>query len=113
MRAQGRAHDEAELEGEGPGLVVDVAPVIRGLSADLRRGHDRAALAAAFHDAIAEMVAEVCLRLAGTTGVRTVGLTGGVFDWPGFRSYWRDALRRDIFDPGFIETFERMNDLDD
>ena len=43
----------------------------------------------------------------------TYGFTGGVFDWPGFRSYWREELRRDIFDPGFIETFERMNDLND
>jgi len=65
--------------GDDRPLRIDSAPVIRGLVDSLRRGHDPAAVALAFHDAVAEMIATVCARLAARTGLTTVGLSGGVF----------------------------------
>jgi hydrogenase maturation protein HypF len=57
--------------------VLDPAPLLRGMITRRRAGADRAALAAAFHDAVADAVAAVVGQVAGP--VRLVGLTGGVF----------------------------------
>jgi len=57
-------------------IVVDPAPVIRGLVAGLRSGHRVADLALAFHVAVADVIAVLAERLADG---RPVALTGGVF----------------------------------
>ena len=59
------------------GRVLDPAPVLRALVDGLRAGVAPGTLALAFHDAVADAVAEVVTRVAGP--VRLVGLTGGVF----------------------------------
>jgi len=63
----------------GSDAVLDYRPVIRGLVDGLRAGvpHDR--LARLFHEAVAEAVAECVAMIAAESGVRVVGLTGGVF----------------------------------
>ncbi len=64
---------------EGEPVVFDAAPVIRVIVEDLRRGAAAEAIAARFHAGVAGMIAELAERFAKRTGVRTVGLTGGVF----------------------------------
>lgn len=58
---------------------IDAAPVIRGLSADAHRGAAPGHIAAAFHEAVAHMIADVTVRLSRQTGIGHVALTGGVF----------------------------------
>ena len=58
---------------------IDAAPVIRGLSADAQRGEAPGHIAAAFHEAVAHMIADITARLSQQTGIRHVALTGGVF----------------------------------
>lgn len=61
----------------GADAMIDPAPMVRAMVAALRDGVPPAALAAGFHRAVADAVAELVCRVAGPT--RLVGLTGGVF----------------------------------
>ncbi|WP_165986465.1 carbamoyltransferase HypF [Streptomyces sp. YIM 98790] len=62
-----------------PPLVLDPAPVLRAVVADLRGGVPREVIAARFHRGLAAAVVAVCGRARRRTGVTTVALTGGVF----------------------------------
>ncbi|MFI5953076.1 carbamoyltransferase HypF [Cryptosporangium sp. NPDC051539] len=53
--------------------------LVRGILAAVANGHDRAELALGFHHALAAGTADVVVELAAARGVRTVGLSGGVF----------------------------------
>jgi hydrogenase maturation protein HypF len=57
--------------------VIDPGGMVRAMVSGLRGGVEPAVLAAGFHQAVADAVARVVTLVAGE--VRTVGLTGGVF----------------------------------
>lgn len=63
------------LEGE----VMDPAPLIAALVADLRRGERIPALAARFHNTLAEMILSVCRKVRVSSGCEDVALSGGVW----------------------------------
>lgn len=60
-----------------PDGVIDPTPMVLAIVAALRSGTPPAVLAAGFHRAVANAVADVVTRVAGP--VRLAGLTGGVF----------------------------------
>ena len=42
----------------------------------------------------------------------TYGFVGGYFSRPEFHEYWRSgSMRKDVFDPSFIQAFEEANEL--
>ncbi len=59
--------------------VLQVAPVIRAVVADVRSGIPPAVIAAKFHNGLALMIRDVCLRLREEGGLNEVALSGGVF----------------------------------
>jgi hydrogenase maturation protein HypF len=60
-----------------PDGVIDPLTMVTAMVAEMRAGVEAGLLAASFHHAVAESVADVLGRVAGD--IRLVGLTGGVF----------------------------------
>jgi hydrogenase maturation protein HypF len=64
---------------DDPVATVQVAHLVRSVTEDLLRGTAVPVLAARFHNALADMVLDVCSRLRDRHGLGTVALSGGVF----------------------------------
>jgi hydrogenase maturation protein HypF len=85
IELEGLAESAADFGGPRPSLpltvradgVIDPATLVQTIVSALRAGTPPALLAAAFHEAVADTVAQVVAAVAGA--VRLVGLTGGVF----------------------------------
>ena len=58
---------------------IDPIPLFRALAGDLRSGRDKGEAAFIFHLTVAEMVKQVCLRLRRENAIKTVALSGGVW----------------------------------
>lgn len=75
----------ADTEEEGRygfdlnGDIVDAAPVVQRVVADLRAGESAGKISARFHNGIADMVVRVCTRERGRQGLNQVVLSGGVW----------------------------------
>ncbi|MBU8921461.1 MAG: carbamoyltransferase HypF [Bacteroidales bacterium] len=64
---------------EGEPVLIDGAPIIKGIVDDLMDGIAGKDIAAAFHLCVADMIVEMATRLAVENGCREVVLSGGVF----------------------------------
>jgi hydrogenase maturation protein HypF len=58
---------------------IDAAPVLQAIVDDMRRGCAPGPIAASFHQAVAELIADTADRLREATGIERVALSGGVF----------------------------------
>ena len=58
---------------------IDPSPMIQGIVADVRQGVSKGCMSARFHNTIAEIVLDVCLRIRGDHHVSEVVLSGGVW----------------------------------
>ena len=67
------------IEEQGDLSVVRLRALFEGLLDDLRRGATRSDMSARFHRTVADIVLEMCRRLAAETGIARVALSGGVF----------------------------------
>jgi hydrogenase maturation protein HypF len=68
-----------ELTDHDAVVVAEPAPVIRDIVADRARHVGVDFIAGAFHRGVADMIAEMCIRLRERSGITTVALSGGVF----------------------------------
>jgi hydrogenase maturation protein HypF len=73
-RDEGGSYAVSVLDGK-----VQVGELIRAVTDDLLRGTAVPVLAARFHNALADVVLEVCGQLREQHGLETVALSGGVF----------------------------------
>jgi hydrogenase maturation protein HypF len=85
------------LERVGGLLVYDPRPTLSALLAGRAAGRAVGTLAAAFHETIAEVTRELCADAAAATGIRTVCLSGGVFQNRRLASALLRRLERDGF----------------
>jgi len=60
-------------------IIIDQEPVLRDIIQDLKAGVPIAIISAKFHNAVAEMVSEVCCLIRERDGLSKVALSGGVF----------------------------------
>ena len=79
-------------------LVADPGPVLAAAVRDVLDGRPSALVAARFHGAVARAVLEVARHVRDTESIRTVGLTGGVFQNAVVTAMCVRLLRRDGFD---------------
>jgi hydrogenase maturation protein HypF len=79
LEAIADATDVSSYAFEVQGGLVNAAPVIRRVVDDVMRHRNRATISARFHNAVANMIAEVCGRIRETHRLQTVALSGGVF----------------------------------
>ncbi|MDQ2887958.1 MAG: carbamoyltransferase HypF [Chloroflexota bacterium] len=63
----------------GSPLLLDVTPLIRAIVQDIQRGIPAPQIAAKFHYTIAQLLAEACRQASERTQIRSVALSGGVF----------------------------------
>jgi hydrogenase maturation protein HypF len=90
-------------------LVYDPRPTLRALLEGVAAGRAVGPLAAAFHETIAEVTRELVAAAAAETGLRTVCLSGGVFQNRRLASTLLRRLRRDGFEV-FINRRVPVND---
>lgn len=67
-----------DLVGSEP-IVIDTAPLIRAIVAAVRAGVPAAVIAGRFHNTLAGLMVQLSRHLRQETGLRTVALSGGVF----------------------------------
>lgn len=78
VRGDTRYHFDVRPSDTGP-LTADPAPLLAAIIADLDDGVPPGRIARAFHDAVADLVAELCVAARERHGLETVALSGGVF----------------------------------
>jgi hydrogenase maturation protein HypF len=67
------------VSGNG-GMILDARPIVAAVVKDLRRGRPVGVVAGRFHRTMAAATLEVCRAIRGSTGLRRVCLSGGVFN---------------------------------
>lgn len=68
-----------DWEGNAPPYRIAVAPLVRGVAGDVRRGVPPGVISARFHATLIAMFTELTRKIAREYGIRRVALSGGVF----------------------------------
>ena len=76
VEAGGYPFDLQELEDN---TLILIEPIIRGIVSDLERGVEVESISSKFHNTIAEIILNMCLKIRKTSGLNRVALSGGVF----------------------------------
>jgi hydrogenase maturation protein HypF len=71
--------EDGAYEFEVDEAVARAGPVIRRAAEDVHAGTPASRIAARFHNAVADMILEVCKRIRRERGLEVVALSGGVF----------------------------------
>ncbi len=77
--------------------IIDPSPLWRALLADLHARLSPAVMAARFHNAIAALALELCLKIRAESGCQTVALSGGVWQ----NQFLLAKVLKDIHQAGF------------
>ena len=75
-----------------------LAEVFRGICRDLDSGEDVGAIATKFHNTMARIIVDTCLRMRAESGIGTVALSGGVMQNRSLLALAVPALQREGFE---------------
>ncbi|KUK70333.1 MAG: Hydrogenase maturation protein HypF [Anaerolineae bacterium 49_20] len=96
---------EIHLEND----IIDPMPMIRAIVADLKAGVNRGRIAARFHNSLVRMSVEACRQIRNESGLRTVAISGGVWQNMRLMNLILPALEAEGFTP-IIHTQLPPND---
>jgi hydrogenase maturation protein HypF len=68
-----------DANAESESLVIDARPLIHAVVEDVKAGVEARRMARRFHTTLVAIIAAVCERIRGATGLKDVVLSGGVF----------------------------------
>ena len=68
-----------DMEEFGNGSQVMFEPIIRGVVSDISEGVSVPTIAGKFHNTMAKIILNICLRVRKASGIEKVALSGGVF----------------------------------
>ena len=71
--------EQMESIGVGADLILPTDKLFAEILSRRLNGGDTGALARFFHETLAELIAQACEILSARTGIKTVALSGGVF----------------------------------
>jgi hydrogenase maturation protein HypF len=89
--------------------IIDPQPMIRAIVADLKAGVNRGLIAARFHNSLIRMSVEACRQIRKESGLRTVAISGGVWQNMRLMNLILPALETEGFTP-LIHTQLPPND---
>jgi hydrogenase maturation protein HypF len=73
------AFEIVRQDGDSAPRLIDPGPALRALVADYRNGVPAPRIAARFHNGVADMIRDICQVARDATGIKSVVLSGGVF----------------------------------
>lgn len=88
---------------QGSPAVIDIRPIIKGITADFTSGVDRSIISSRFHWTIAALITTAAKAARDRTGIEDVVLSGGVFQNSLLVAITADALEKAGFRPWFNE----------
>jgi hydrogenase maturation protein HypF len=94
---QGGGFYEMPLEND----VINPLPMIRAIVADLKAGVSAGSIAARFHNSLVRMSVEACRQIRQETELRTVAISGGVWQNMRLMNLILPALEAEGFTPLF------------
>lgn len=74
-----KSGQEVEQLGAEGSLIIDFKPLIKGIVADLEKGLEAKLIAGKFHNTIASLILELAQVFSEKASLKTVALSGGVF----------------------------------
>jgi len=89
--------------------IIDPLPMIRAIVADLKASVSMGSIAARFHNSLVRMSLEACRQIRQETGLRTVAISGGVWQNMRLMNLILPALEAEGFTP-LIHTQLPPND---
>ena len=89
---------------EGEMIIIDWEPIIRGIVKDLKLGVERPEISIKFHNAICEMIKEICILLRKKYRIKKACMSGGVFQ----NNYLKNSIRPLLEKEGF-EVYTHKN----
>jgi len=101
MRAMGGTDEGSypfSITKEGDGHVVKLAELIGAVVSDVKLGQSSAVVAARFHRTVVDIIVQMCRLISRDHGLRTVALSGGVFQNRLLTRMTVELLRRDGFE---------------